>query len=602
MKLSKLYCNKENFKNITFNLNGINVIYADVKTRESEKKNSHDLGKTLLSKIIDFLLLKEINKNHFLLKVKNAEGTASIFEEYEFFLEILLNSGKFLTVRRQVNNNTRISFKISNQRTEDYIPPQNWDQPDIPIKPAKEILSNYLGFTFFQNKDYDYRKAINYSLRMQGDYEDVYRLTKFKGRDVYWKPFMFDLLGFNGGLLHQKYENDQKKDELNKFISNLKNEYSVNVDIRDEIVARINLKKQEAEEAEGQIDKFNFYEQDKSLIKKGVDQIEVSISSLNSLAYSLEYELKRLESSIKNNFSFNLDKIKKVFDDASIFFPQQLEHDYEELIQFNTQLTKERNKLLKETISEKKEKLKQVSSDLIRLNKEKEDLLSILQDTEVFEKFKYYQKELVKIEGEFLKLREKLTAIDKILQKEEDVKELGDEIKSTVEELRDAYKKTEDNKKYSLIRKYFSSYYKEIINENAILSWKINSQNNVEFNPPKIHTTGKRETAKDEGTTYKKLLCVAFDLTILSVYNSESYYRFVYHDDVLSQQDNGIKKRLLSLIERLTKEYDLQYIFSIIKSDLPTDDDDRPIQFSGEEIVLRLHDRDGSGTLFGFEF
>lgn len=33
MKLSKLYCNDERFKNIKFNLKGLNVIYADVKSQ-----------------------------------------------------------------------------------------------------------------------------------------------------------------------------------------------------------------------------------------------------------------------------------------------------------------------------------------------------------------------------------------------------------------------------------------------------------------------------------------------------------------------------------------------------------------------------------------
>ena len=111
MKLSKLYCNQEGFKNITFNLKGLNVIYADVQAEKKKKKNSHDLGKTLLAKLIDFLLLKEINKSHFLLKIKNDQGE-NTFSEYVFYLELLLNNGKFLTIKRGVNNNTKISFKL----------------------------------------------------------------------------------------------------------------------------------------------------------------------------------------------------------------------------------------------------------------------------------------------------------------------------------------------------------------------------------------------------------------------------------------------------------------------------------------------------------
>ena len=41
MKLSKLYCNQATFKNIRFNLKGLNVISADVKSSLNDKKNSH---------------------------------------------------------------------------------------------------------------------------------------------------------------------------------------------------------------------------------------------------------------------------------------------------------------------------------------------------------------------------------------------------------------------------------------------------------------------------------------------------------------------------------------------------------------------------------
>ncbi|MBT4090690.1 MAG: DUF2326 domain-containing protein [Deltaproteobacteria bacterium] len=178
------------------------------------------------------------------------------------------------------------------------------------------------------------------------------------------------------------------------------------------------------------------------------------------------------------------------------------------------------------------------------------------------------------------------------------------EIEGTVKEIKAVYQHTEDNTRYSDIRKKFSSIYKTVMDEDARISWNINSNNNVDFVPPKVHGKDieKKETAKDEGNTYKKLLCVAFDLAVLYTYNNESYFRFVYHDDVLSQQDNGIKTRLLQQIDELTRRFDLQYIFSVIKSDLPHDENDEFIYFSNEDMVFRLHDRDESGTLFGKEF
>jgi len=227
MQLSKLYCNDKRFKNIKFNFNSLNVIYADVKSDIKEKKNSHDLGKTKFAELIDFMLLKKIDKNHFLLKIKGKNGE-SIFANYVFYLELYLNSNKYLTIKRSVNANTKISFSLQNQTTSNYLPPLKWDHEDIVIDKSRKLLSDYLSLDFFHNKKYDYRKSINYSLRTQDDFKDVYKLNKFSaGRDISWKPFMFDLLGFDGTLLKLKYDNDSKIEMIDKLKISIKNNFSL---------------------------------------------------------------------------------------------------------------------------------------------------------------------------------------------------------------------------------------------------------------------------------------------------------------------------------------------------------------------------------------
>lgn len=603
MQISKLYSNDVRFKNITFNLNGLNVIYADVKTKNKEKKNSHSLGKTKLAELIDFLLLKEITKNHFLLKIK--EKDKSIFINHIFYLEIYLNSGEFLTIKRSVESKTKISFIKQAQTVNEYNPPLKWDYENIPIKKARKILTDYLSFDFFKNKPYNFRKAIGYSLRSQDDFKDVYRLKKFsRGRDIYWKPFVFDLLGFDGELLTEKYNSDSEIDDIESIIDTYKNDYSVNVSVRDEIVAEQSILKDEFKQVENQIDKFDFYEQDKSLIKEGVEEIEQQISNLNAKSYKVNYNLKKLNASIKNNFSFDIEKVKKIFEEASIHFSNQLQKEYDDLLSFNKKITTERNKLIKNSIKEKKEELTYINAQLIELNQERENLLSYLTNEDTFIKFKKYQKDLVKLEGQLLVFQKKIDAIDLIIEKQNKIETLQKNIKDTADQIKRANHSTDKNKKYQSIRKLFSKYYKTIMNENAVLSWSVNSNNNVEFPPPKITSKIDRDknTAKGEGNTYMKLLCVSFDLAILSEYNEESYFRFAYHDDVLSQQDDGIKNRFLELIRKNINNYNLQYILSVIKSDLPLDDNDNIVTFSDEEIVLSLHDKNSNGTLFGFIF
>ena len=604
MKLSKLYSNDHRFKNITFNLKGLNVIYADVLTDLKEKKNSHDLGKTKLAELIDYLLCKQIDKNHFLLKIKDENGD-SIFINHTFYLEIYLNDGRFLTIKRSIENHTKTSFSINEQTTDEYRPPTIWQFNDLAIDPAKKKLAEYIKFDFFKSKSYDFRKAINYCIRMQPDYEDVYRLSKFKGgRDIDWKPFMFDLLGFNGEILRKKYQNDEQQEKIDAQIKQLKKDFSVEETNRDEIVAQIGLQQNKTLEAEKKIDQLNFYEQDQSLIETGVEEVENKISELNTLSYNLSFDINKLQGSIKNNFAFDLNKVEKVFEEVKIYFPDNLKKDYQELISFNEELTKDRNRLLRKTLKEKNNQLQDINAQLAVLNAKKESLLSFLRDTDTFRRLKEYQKELAKLESELIQLQERLRIIDLIIEKEESKEILKKEIEDTVKKIKNFSNHTDQNQKYTLVRELFSRFFSSVMNEDTYISWSINSKNNVDFKPPVIKTKEllSKDTAKDEGRTYRKILCVVFDLAILVTYNIESYFRFVYHDDVLSQQDNGIKLRLLELIKNITAEHDIQYILSVIKSDLPTDQKDEFIYFSNDEVVLELNDRDERGTLFGFEF
>jgi uncharacterized protein YydD (DUF2326 family) len=603
MKLNKLYTNKDNFKSIKFN-NGLNVVYADVKTKIDTNKNAHNLGKTLLSELIDILLLKGLTpKSHFLFTTKNESGK-TVFTSYIFYLELVLNSGKFLTIRRDVLNHSKISFSLNEQETDGFLPPKKWNDENISIDKAKILLAEYLNFDFFKDKEYDYRKSINYSLRRQGDYADIYRLTKFKGKDIHWKPFMFDFLGFDGNLLKTKYEKDSEKDEIDKYITKLKNEFSINIDYRDEIVAQLQIKETRSSEISSQIDKFNFYEQDKSLIKEGVEEFEIKISDLNTLAYNLEYDINKLKSSIKNEFSFDLKKVSKIFDEAEIYFPEQLTKDYGQLIEFNKEITVERNKLLRKTLKNKSSKLEVIRTDLKSLHSEKEELLSVLQNSDTFIKFKDYQKNIIKIESQLIQLREKLKTIDLLIEKEGLIKDINKDLETNSNSISSEFMHTDTNLLYKEIRAKFSMFYETILNEDAYISWNINGKGNIDFKSPKVVSSGENriDTAQGDGYTYTKLFCVCFDLALLTSYANQSYYKFVYHDDVLANEDNGVKHRLLNLIKGLIEKYQVQYIFSIIKDDLPTSDKDLPIKFDDAEVVLNLSDKDEKETLFGFKF
>lgn len=138
-----------------------------------------------------------------------------------------------------------------------------------------------------------------------------------------------------------------------------------------------------------------------------------------------------------------------------------------------------------------------------------------------------------------------------------------------------------------------------MFNVPALLYVSINSSGNVEFRSLVANEDESRITAESNGNTYRKMLCVAFDLAILIAYNKKSFYRFVYHDGVLEGLDNRKKKKFIELIRNYCEQYDVQYIFTSIEDDLPLDILE---SFTAEEKCLILDDSGDEGKLFGFSY
>ena len=587
MKLSQIYADKP-FKKVVFN-SGLNIVLAIVKKPMDIKKDSHNLGKSTLISVIDFLLLKNVNsdKKHLLNKFK------SIFLDYTFYLEVLLNDGTYLTIKRSVNNNTKISFKSHKLHHQDYQGNVNWDELNLPLKRAISYLNGKIAFNVLEN--WKYRKSVSYFLRTQKDYYDVFQLNKFSiGKDKDWKPFLFDLLGFEGNLLTQKYTLEEDKDEQIDLITKVKKQFQIDPNEIDKIQGAIEIKKRELEVAQKLIDNFNFYQKERKINRELIDEIETEVSRLNTEEYEIEMELEKIKNSYENKLSFDIDELKQVYEETGIYFPEELSKNYEELVGFNKTITEERNQYLEKREKQLTIQIKKVRNQLESLNKDRNQYLSFLQDSNSFGKFKTYQKELAKIESEIARLEEQLKSIDNIDKLNDTVDDIKSEIKTTVENINLAIKKS--NKLYSEVRKHFSNIINYILNAPAILYISTNTNNNVEYQAE--IQRNNIITAESGGNTYQKILCAAFDLAILSAYSSVSFYKFVYHDGILESLDNRKRFSFITLVSSLCEKHNLQYIFTAIQDDIPKSLTGKLVTFSPEQICVTLHDEGDDGKLF----
>ena len=586
MKLIKVFSDGP-FKNVKFN-EGYNVVLATIHDKEN-KKDTHNLGKTSLLVVIDLLLLSKYSNKSPIL-------SNTIFSKQTFFLELLLNSGKYLIIRRGVEKPSKISFKLNETPLDSFDIPAEWDEENVAFEEAKDMLNSFLDYDVLTN--WPYRKSISYFLRSQKDYLDVFQLNKFKGKHIGWKPFVFDLLGFDGSLVENKLKCDDEIVTKKSEIATLQKQASIDIAERDKIIGLIEIKTEEKARAESEIDKFNFYNQDATVTRELIDSIDTQLQTLNSERYRLGYEIKKINSSLEQtSTNVRLDKLKELYKEVELFFPDTLTKQYEELERFTDAISLERRKYLEENLSILKKEYSRLNDTIKVKEEERSDKISILTEVDVYDKFKVYQKELASLEAELSLLQEKLRLIDSSSTIRTEIEKLNDERKEYVDKIREAI----DGRAHAEINKIFNQIVTEVTGTNAIISIKQNSDANVEFEAD-YQTTAHVTTSEADGTSYKKLLCVAFDIALLISYSSRSFYKFVYHDGVLEGLDDRVKQRLIMVTQRICSEYGLQYILSLIDSDIPKNIEEPNQEFPMDSVCLNLNDLDDSGRLFMCSF
>ena len=591
MKLSKIYSNNSRFKHLTFNP-GFNVVFGDVeKGKDLDKKTGeHNIGKTSLIYLIDFLLLKTVNKKTFFSKNKE------VLSDWIFFLEIELNDGLFLTIRRAVNPNTKISFKKHFSRNQNYSHETDWDYEDLSINATNEednpkwILENeYLKFDVVN--EYGYRNFLSYLLRTQNDYQDVFKLNKFKGKDVTWKPLLFTLLGFDPKKIIKKYDLDEELKDEKKILKNVNSKIDTSGETT--IKLAIEAKSREKNELKSKIDAFDFYKKEQGINIDLVRDIETKISELNKKGYVLNHNIEKIKLSLDTSKkqTLQVDEIEQLYKEVGVYFPEQLIKEYKDVVEFSQQLTNERYKYLQSELKESNEELAKNQQELKILNGQRSSALSILKERDTFVKYRQYQNDLVQIENEIFAYKQKLEGSQLVANYNESIEKLNQKIKSPTEEIKKEI--SNDSTDYLAIRELFQHIYKEIFEYTALLIIEVNQSGNIEFDTSVLNQS-QDLTSNADGYTSTKILCLSFVLSILVYYSNKSFYRFAYFDGLTESWGNGHKLKFFELIRNYCDTNNIQFSISMIQSDLPAG-----FNFSEGEVIRSLSRKD---TLFGFEF
>lgn len=592
MKLSRFYSNKPDvFEAVDF-VQGLNVVMAEIRLPENRSRDTHNLGKTTLGRLLDFGFLAGRDAKFFLFKHLDR------FKDFVFFLEVELEDASFVTIRRGVQEATKISFKKHEAGHQDFssLPISGWDHQEVAFDRARELLDGLLDWRAL--KPWSYRKGLGYLLRSQEDFREVFQLRKFASKHADWKPFLAHMLGFDAKLIALHYEKEEELARKQATEQTIKAELGGSIEDISKVEGILLLKQKEAEKKQSLLDAFDFRAQDKEKTKLLVDQVDERIAALNRERYSLSQNRKKILASLEEDqILFNPDEAQRLFKEAGVLFKGQVKKDFQQLIAFNRAITDERRGYLQEERAEVEAELKRVNAELGVLGKKRSDVLSFLSESDVFGKYKQVSDDMVELRADIASLERQRGFLHRLQELRADIRTLSEERSHLQAQIEvDVEKRNSDpDSLFSTIRICFSEIVEEVIDRKALLSVSPNREGHLEFRAEILDESGNA-TSADRGHTYRKLLCVAFDLAVLRAHLDDKFPRFVYHDGVLESLDDRKKENLLTVIHRYA-ELGLQSVITLIDSDLPARTSDEPV-FASDEIILTLNDEGEQGRLF----
>ncbi|ENW86485.1 hypothetical protein F906_01540 [Acinetobacter pseudolwoffii] len=590
MKLSKLYTNQPIFfKPIEFNF-GVNVICAEIRLSEHTDKDTHNLGKSTVGALINFCLLKQIDKEHF-LKSQNQ------FKEFIFFLEIQLLDKSYLTIRRSIQNNTRISFKKHNDRLQDFssLNKDNWDHYDIPFKKSINLLDSFLNLTTIS--PFHFRKILGYLLRSQEQYQDVFNLN-FQAKHSEWKPVLAKCLGLDNHLIEKSYDLEKDFQILNAEKKQIENSQS-HKDL-GEIEGILALKRNDLKIKNEELDNLDFSNTDLAMANQLAKDIDKKIQNINNEIYYLKANIQRIENSlVDTKIHFDMSETEKLFKEAKVVFDNQLKKNYNQLVDFHKTIINERRQYLLEEKNELEKDLDSHVKSLHELNTQRSSTLKTYQSTDILDRYKTLVQDVSNLKSHINMLKEQ----SKTLHDSQDIQSKIQTVKTSLDDVQERitknlYENLDSNSisVFAETRINFSKIIEQVLSEPAVLNISLNSENHLEFRAKFLNSSGDN-TSADKGNTYKKLLCIAFDLALLQTHINNNFPHFVFHDGVFENLDDRKKINLLKVMRDLSK-LGIQQIVTMIDSDTPQEFSRCVNWLDKEEIIRTLHDDGSEGRLF----
>jgi len=359
----------------------------------------------------------------------------------------------------------------------------------------------------------------------------------------------------------------------------------------------VSSRRQQLSETEGRLDGFKFAQEELRISKEVTGELEEEDADLNERISNLDYDIGQMRASMQRSVTFDLQQIEKVFKETQTYFAPKLTKEYQELVQFNRTITTERSKFLKQQIKELEKERAELATRKAEVDEKRSRYYEILKERDTFKRFKGLQKEQATQRAQLEQRLLQIKHLQELLVAEQNHKAKQIERTKVIADI-DA-QVSEGTEIQEQINMDFARMVRKVLALNGAVFLQMNQNGNIDpkytADPPK---TDAGQSSQGDGNTYRRLLCILFDLAVLKAYSKKPFFRFVYHDGILETMDDRKKIALLKLLAEFSVETGVQSIFSVIQAEMPEDADGNRLEFTEGQIIKELSDVGVNGRLF----
>ncbi|MBB3061416.1 ABC-three component system protein [Microbulbifer rhizosphaerae] len=577
--IKKIYSDHPRFKSVKFH-SGLNLILAEKDSKSTDGQTRNGAGKSSLVEIISTLYGGDLKKTS-LMKAKD-------LSPYRFGMDIELN-GNPVAIERSGDYPTKIFVK---KMPENFLPISELDGEFFC---SNEDWVKRLGHYCFGLSDSvakikngpTFRSLFSYFVRSSKGFDSPDKW--FSQQSTCSVQVSLSYLLKLDWKIAREFEGVRQKDKLIKALKEASNEGALGdilgsaSDLRTEIL----LKKSRVEKLKSALENFRVLPEYQEKEKRASD-ITRQLAGISADDTTDKEWLSQLERALEDESEVDTARVGRLFNEAMIYVPEMVARRFDEVAAFHESVVRNRREHLQQEMSDISERISRRYAEKEALDKERSEILSLLQAHGALDQYMKFQIELAKHEAELVQLDKKLEATEDLDQKRSELK-IGRH--NLQQKMRIDYSERDEAISEAIIA--FAEISSNLYDEPG--KFIIDPTNNgpkFEFDIP-----GKKSTGKSR----MQIFC--FDMMLMKLWaNEPNRPKTLVHDSIIFDgvDERQIAKALL-LGAEMAEKHDIQYIVTMNSDDMPDMSNYPTFKLDNYRVDLKITDTD-TGGLFGFRF